>query len=364
MDLPDAPGSPLSAVPTVIRLSGPADILGVLPWRLGFRPTECVVLVCLHGPRRRDRLVMRLDLGPPECDDEVAEDLARRAAHVGADAAIAVVYTEAPDPGGRLARAGLADALVAALDAAGLELADLLLVRHDRWWSYLCEDDGCCSAAGTPLPPQATAAATRYAAEAVGRGGAVLADREAVRRSITPSDHAVARATREQAAVLAGRTLDDAREAGGPAAVRGLALGRLWALRVRWERGDRHPPDAYDAALVLLGLRDKRTRDQVMTAALDDDVEPLLDLLTTLARQADDLDAAPVCTVLGWLAYASGHGALANVAVERALRADPEYAMARLLVGSMDGMVPPDQLREISAAVRADLDAEAGREAG
>lgn len=355
MDHPDAPDRGPSAVPSVVRLRGPADILGVLPWRLGFHPSDCLVVVCLEGERRRDRLVMRSDLGPPAHDAAVAADLAGRARHVGASAVVAVVYTEAPDVDGRLARADLADALVDALDAEQVEASDVLLVRGDRWWSYLCGNDDCCPSAGTPLLPEATEAATRYAAETVVRGGAVLADREAVRRSITPSDHAVARAVRGQAAVLADQTISDALAAGGLPALRGLALGRLWALRTRWAQGDRHPPDPHDAALVVLGLRDKQTRDQVMTAALDDDVESVIDLLSMLARQADDLDAAPLCTVLGWLAYTAGQGALATVAVERALCAEPGYEMARLLEHGMDGMVRPADLRAISAAVRADL---------
>ena len=54
---------------TIVKISSPADILGVVPHRVGFHPAESIVVVCLHGPRRRDGLVMRLDLAPPEHDD-------------------------------------------------------------------------------------------------------------------------------------------------------------------------------------------------------------------------------------------------------------------------------------------------------
>ena len=79
------------------------------------------------------------------------------------------------------------------------------------------------------------------------------------------------------------------------------------------------------------------------------------DLLGQVVRLVDDEVAAPACTALGWLAYTSGEGALALVAVERALRAEPGCTMARLLLGGIDGMVPPAALRDISRAVRADL---------
>ena len=92
-----------------------------------------------------------------------------------------------------------------------------------------------------------------------------------------------------------------------------------------------------------------------MTGVLDDDADTLLDLLGALARQAEDADAAPVCTALGWVAYAHGHGALAAVAAERALRCAPDYSMARLLLDGLDRMLGPEHVRAVSEAVRAEL---------
>jgi hypothetical protein len=344
----------------VVRLRGPADVVGVLPYRLGFHPRESLVLVCLEGSRRRDRLVMRRDLDEALLDDAVAADLVERVTHVGASGALVVVYTDAPDDRG-LPRAGLVDLLQEDLDAAGVEMLDALLVRNGRWWSYLCADLLCCPADGTPLPADPTPATTRYAAETVAQGGAVLADREELRSSVEPSDHAVARAVREQAVDAADDLLSVALAAGGLPAVRALTLSRLDSLRDDWERGD-HQVGADDASVVVLGLRDKGTRDEVMTAVLDDDAESMVGLLSELARRADDLDAAPVCTALAWVAYATGHGALATVAAERALRAEPGCAMAELVLQGMNRMMPPSALREVSAAVRADLGEQADDE--
>lgn len=337
----------------VVRLRGPADVLGVLPYRLGFHPTESLVLVCLEGPRRRDRLVMRVDLAHPATDADLAADLAGRAARVGAAAVLAVVYTAQGDDDEGLVRSGLVDALRDELAEHGLDLPEALLVRAGRWWSYLCHDLGCCPPEGVPLPPVPTAAATRFAAETVAQGEVVLADREELRRTVEPSHDDGARAGREQAVLAAEEVLAVATSTGGRPAARELTLARLAAVRRRWERGDGRVA-ADDAALVVLGLRDKPTRDAAMTAVLDDGTEALLGLLAELARWADDLEAAPVCTVLAWVAYTSGHGALASIAVERALRCEPDYAMALLLRDGMDRMVPPAALREVSAAVRAE----------
>lgn len=351
----------LGGDPTVVRLGGPADILGVLPWRLGFHPRESVVVVCLEGPRKRDRLVMRGDLPAPGHEPAGAADLVGRVRRVGADAALVVVYTEAPpdpDGGQALPRAGFVDLLGADLARWGVELTDALLVRAGRWWSYLCANPRCCPPDGTPLASGGTEASVRYAAEAVGRGGVVRPDRDAVRRSVEPADHAVARTVRAQAMQSATALLRETLADGGYPAWRTLTLNRLWALRVRWDRGERGRPEPVDAAVVLLGLSDKQVRDRLVTAALDDDVESVIDLFTVLARQADDPFAAPVCTVLAWLAYSAGHGALATVALERAVRADPGYELARLLEAGMEAMVRPSLLRSVCAAVRADLSAD------
>jgi hypothetical protein len=334
----------------VVRLRGPDDVIGILPWRLGFHPTESLVLVVLQGSRRRERLVMRLDLPARGDESQVADETAARAVQAGADEVLVLVYTDERGPGGelQLPRSDLVDDLVALLADDDVDVPEAVLVRGGRRWSYLCAAPGCCPPEGVPLPDRPTPAADAYAAEAVGRGAVVLPDREALRRSVTPSDHTVAVAVREQAwdeldLLLTSRDLAAA------------SAGLLSRLRERCARGQRDEPTPAEALLVALGLRDTRARDALMTAALDDDAADVRDLLGQVVRLVDDEVAAPACTALGWLAYTSGEGALALVAVERALRAEPSCTMARLLLGGIDGMVPPSALRDISRAVRADL---------
>lgn len=332
----------------VVRLRGPDDVIGILPWRLGFHPAESLVLVVLQGDRRRERLVMRLDLPAPDEEAAVADETAARAVQAGADEVLVLVYTDERGRDGELPRCDLVDDLVDLLADDGVAVPEAVLVHGGRRWSYLCADPGCCPRAGVPLPDRPTAAADAYAAEAVGRGTVVLPDREALRRSVTPSDHAVAVAAREQAwdeldLVLTSRDLA------------ATSAGLLSRLRERFARGERAAPTHSEALLVALGLRDTRARDTLMTAALDDDAAEVRDLLGQVVRLVDDEVAGPACTALGWLAYTSGEGALALVAVERALRAEPGCTMARLLLGGIDGMVPPAALREISRAVRVDL---------
>lgn len=342
------------AARTVVKVSTPADILGVLPHRLGFHPRESLVVICLEGPRRRDQLVMRLDLVAEKHDDQVAADLAVRVGQAGASAAVIVCYTAAPDNGQEPARSGLVDALEDRLAGDGIPVVEALLVRDGRWWSYRCNDATCCAGQGTLLPTELTPAASLYAAEAVVGGAAVVADRQCLVDGIEPSRHPVAAAVRAQAVDDAAEVLAAAVRVGGPGAVMDLTVGAVRRLVHEWSEG-RCDVSPVDAALVALGLHDKPARDAAMTLVLDHEPGLLASLLTELARRTDDVDAAPVCTVLAWAAHADGGGALATVAAERAVRCQPGYAMAELVLTGLDRMVTPADILALSAQVRADL---------
>ena len=339
---------------TIVKVSSPADILGLLPHRLGFEPRESLVVFFLEGARRRDMLVMRVDLPAAQHEDAVVADVVQRAMHVGASAVVLVCYTEDKTTEAPLVRWKFIDSLNDGLCDAGVEVVDALLVRAGRWWSYLCDSPRCCPPAGSLLAAELPPAAAHYAAESVANGGAVLASREELVRSVRADDGSQARVVRAVAAQRAAAMLVEVLERGGVAAVRSLGLTRLRALVAAWETGVHVlPPD--DAATVVLTLRDKAMRDEAMTMLLDVEPEVLLSLLTALARSAGDEDAAPICTVLAWVAHASGDGALANVAIERALDAEPSYEMARLIDAGLEAMLSPERVREVTAQTRREL---------
>jgi hypothetical protein len=166
-------------------------------------------------------------------------------------------------------------------------------------------------------------------------------------------------AVREEAADAAGVRLVEAVVEGGLDGARDLTRETLRRLVETWDDGV-SDLDQQDVALVALGLHDKPARDEAMTLVLDHEPGMLVSLLTELARRTSDVEAAPVCTVLAWAAYAQGGGALAAVAAERALRCEPGYAMAELVLEGLGRMVTPGAVRQICADVRAELSAVAG----
>jgi hypothetical protein len=70
-----------------------------------------------------------------------------------------------------------------------------------------------------------------------------------------------------------------------------------------------------------------------------------LRLWTSLTRLARPGYVAPAASLLAFTAWQSGNGALANVALDRALADDPRYSMATLLREAIDGGAPPEKAR-------------------
>jgi hypothetical protein len=337
---------------TVVKVSRPADILGMLPHRIGFTPTESIVVMCLYGPRRRDGLVMRLDLAPEPVDGQVSADLTGRAVRAGATGAVLVCYTDVPAAeASALPRRALIEALVADLSGGGVAVVDAILVRGGRWWSYLCGDTSCCPPEGTTLDSALTPSAAHYAAESVAQGAVVLADRQALERSIRPpAVPSEARRCREALDAAADEVID-AVDDGGLAALRARTVALLRDVVAR-QAGRGGNATEQEAARIILGLRAKDARDEAATLVLDTDPQPLIAVLSALARRAADRDAAPVCTVLAWVAYAAGQGALANIAIERALACEPGYELACLIEQGLAAMIPPADVVRLTREVR------------
>jgi Domain of unknown function (DUF4192) len=313
----------------VARLSSPGDLVAVVPHLVGFVPTESIVLMALRGRRRRLQVTVRLDLPEPADVEPVAASLVTRLRCLRADAVVAVVYT---DDGERLARRDLIDALADGCRAARIELTEAILVRGGRFWSYTCSQS-CCPAEGTPLDDSGTGPVGLVQAETALSGRVVLADRAELEGALGPPvDAALTAAFRR-----AGRD---------PAWTRMSRAERLslWRSAV-----DAWPGTSSDGMRLALALQDVPLRDEVATWVLDQP-EALLAVLRQLAHRTPAPWNVPVCTVLAWASYAEGDGGIANVALDKALAADPTYSLAVLLRTAVDGMVPPAQIRGILRA--------------
>ena len=129
---------------TTIHLSGPADVLTVLPYQMGFHPRDSLVAVSLRGTRMG--LVQRIDLPPA---GHVSDAVAAMLSPLRQDTPHAVMLIGFEDREGE-SRAMLDEMADACLDH-GIEIADRLVVRGGRWFD-LDWGQCCCPSEGLPLP--------------------------------------------------------------------------------------------------------------------------------------------------------------------------------------------------------------------
>lgn len=325
----------------------------MVPVLCGFVPTESLVVVALHGPRKRIGLTMRFDLDWALLDPRAAADeVAGRLGVEAAARAVLVVLSERADPvcGGEpaeLVGTGLVQQVRDACAGSRIAVDEALLVRNARWWAYLCRQAGCCPADGTPLPERPTPALQLVEAEQVLSGRAVLASRQQLAESIAaPSSQLGAAAVRH---VQTAQGQWDRRRRLGRAAQRAHGLGVAAALVGGAEAGE--TVTGPRAAQLAVALQDVLVRDEIATWCLDRP-EHLLSVLVQTARQVPPPQDAPVLALLGWVAYAQGDGGLANVALERCLTSDPECSLAHLLGEMLARQVPPREVRRVLHATR------------
>lgn len=374
-----------------IRLSGPADVLAVLPYQLGYHPSDSLVALALRD--RQVGLVERIDLPPEDAVDAACAAMVPPLVREAPDGVLLVGYESQPG-----AAMPLADAVRDDLVAAGVVVLDRLLVRDGRWYTPDCTA-GCCPTPGheQEVPRDAAAVAPFVALEV-----APLPGRESLSALVT-ADPALT------APVAAALAVIDARVDGGASANRAVAVHRLrflatWARALdvsdgsqppsrtrrhhRGEGGDHAPgrnvltPD--DIALLVASLRDVQLRDGLIAwvcpgtlplAALSPDVvdalhsclpEPawhrrrghpeevvagrrVVRRLQEVVRAVPDEEAAALLTVLANLAWWLGDGALTRVALDRALAHTPGYRLARLLERMVDLGLRPRSVAGSSA---------------
>lgn len=333
---------------SAVTVRDPADVVRLVPYLLGFVPQESLVLVCLRGRRPRVGLTMRVDLPAQAEEPSLVRDLARRAAADDALAVLLLCFTEMTNDSRGLPRHALLDRVTEVLGGRDIGVSAAVLVRGQRWWSYPCGAE-CCPSEGSPVSSDDAGPVARVAAAAVLEGRSVLPSRDALRDSVRPVTAALPLRASHEREVVAAR-LRVALVEDGAAAVRADTLRLLTAaVSRRVEGGPVISP--LGATRIVLGLRDVRARDAALAAATGDDPVPFLAVVTDLARAAAEVDAAPVCAVLAVTAYAHGDGALANVAVERALESEPDYPLALLVLDLMHHQVPPWRVLQMTCGV-------------
>ena len=331
----------LPAAPVRVGLASPVSVLAIVPSLLGFHPSQSLVVLGVSGPRNRVSLTFRYDLPDPP-DDELAADIAAHACEVLTREAISAAIVIGYGPARPVAEAALL--VVAALLDAGVDVLEVLRAEGGRCFTVNCDDPDCCPADGIPFDP-----CSHPVAEALKEAGMdVLPDRAALARTLQPPP-GTARATR-QATGRALRRLDRlvATARGGgldPAAA--LAHAGRTAVRdaIRRYRSGASIEDRARLAFLAVVLADLRVRDDAWAQMDPRRAAPHTALWTDIVTGAAPEFVPAPASLLAFTAWQAGEGALANVAAERALAADPAYSMALLIGGAVQAGLPPSAAR-------------------
>ena len=365
---------------TTVRPRNPADLAVLLPYQLGYHPGPSVVVIHLHG--KRFGMVQRHDLltDPADCA-AVARHAMSVADREGATAVLVLAHEE--EAGGS---APLSEAMVFAAGETDVAVNDRVVVRGDRWYAPDC-GQSCCPAEGLPLPaPEDVPAVAAF----VHAGVAPLPSREALVRGIVPEPDAarVAAVAMELAAL--GHTSAAGAFGGGPSTSPSSWADRapdvvLWWTDVLDPRPDATPVADLPAtalAWLSISLQDVVWRDALMgvlcpgsmpmTTADDrpevravrfaaiwcpwvpgddadagraedwhDEILLVRARLVELARSVPEDVRPPVLTLLAHLAWWTGDGTVAGVALEESLRIDPDYRLAQLMMQLLAAGVRP-----------------------
>ncbi|MET8896279.1 DUF4192 domain-containing protein [Streptomyces albogriseolus] len=356
--------------PQQVTLRTPAELADAVPYLLGYRPEDSIVLVSLHDTGGRGRFGGRARLGIPadpgdwpSAARQLAQGLVTGCERRGSRPEQMVAFLcQEPGQGetGRQVKerlGPLAHALRLECGALDVPVVEALCVSGGRFWSYCCDDRTCCPVEGTPMGLPGTsvlAAAAAYAGLQV--RGSLRELHARLQPWETSAAHDQRRALDEAGLKLLPRIVDaEDRKA---VADETLELAERLTLRL----ADAPPVSGtlpadlrddelvgYDeAAMVLLGLQDRTTRDRAAAWMEGDEAAPALRLWRTLARRCvgpyGEYAAAPL-TLAGWVAWSSGDELEAREALAMALGADPDYLFARLLHQACNEGLDPESIR-------------------
>ncbi|MGW2824619.1 DUF4192 domain-containing protein [Streptomyces sp. NPDC001443] len=360
-----------------VTLRTPAELADALPYLLGYRPEDSIVLVALHDQGGRGRFGGRARLGIPAGPDDWAS-AARQLAHGlvtgserrGHRPAQMVAYL-CQEPGQGESGRHVMERLRPLAQHIRLEcglldapVVEALCVSGGRLWSYCCTGEACCPAEGVAMGLPGTsvlAAAATYA------GLQVRGTLRELRARLLPWETAAAL---DQEAALDGagrklvpRILDDTSRA--LVADETMALARQVMRRyaeapavsgtLRADGRDDELLEHTEAAVLILGLQDRTTRDWAAAWMEGDEAGPALRLWRALARRCvgsyGEHAAAPL-TLAGWVAWSTGDELEAREALAMALGADPEYLFARLLHQACNDGLDPESVRRCLRAER------------
>jgi Domain of unknown function (DUF4192) len=307
-----------------LRLRSPADVVVAIPYLIGFHPADSVVVLACDSAQ--GAYAVRLDL---TAHDALLEHIASLVARRRPEGVIVAGY------GAATRVTPMVDRVRDRLSTHGVRLREALRVEGSRFWSYLCSDTTCCPPEGTHVD----VSTSPVAAAAIAGGLVALPDRRELERLVEPiGGDPMRQATTRAERRLAAWAEDGVDTVPVRMAAEGVPFVRLLIARACEQSALPADDDVAWLGVLLVSLR---VRDEAWVRMNEPDLDAHIRLWRhVLTHVAEPYTAAPAA-LLAFAAWRAGEGALANIALDRALAADPHYTMARLLQELFISGLPP-----------------------
>lgn len=311
--------------PVTLTARSPEDLLAAVPYVLGFRPQDSVVLLTFGPPGAAFHARVDLPRTPDDVDEVSA--MLRRAACRNQVRRVALIGYSADASAVQSSLNRLAEDFV----GEGLDVVDVLRVEDDRWFPVR---------PGRPelsegVPHDVTS--HPFAARSVLAGRVTLSSREELARTLDCVDEAAREAVADAVFKAAGRLRDGQRPAEAE-----------WVrVTVAGHSARREPLPTAELGRLLVAISDNDLRDVAWATMSRANASSQVDFWRDAVRRAPvPLLAAPAA-LLAFAAWLSGQGALAWCAVDRCREAEPGYTMATLVAQALAGALPPSEWQAV-----------------
>ena len=236
------------------------------------------------------------------------------------------------------------------------QLLDALWIRKGHWGSLMCDDHECC-----PIEGHLLSDVSATDVEFIVAGSAPFESRDDMVNRLSPAQLSASDIdARSQARMDVDHMVKqrlELSETKNSKKSQSLVEQRDLIVQDVTSRLNNVDSTSWtEHAWICAVVTDIRMRDALLRTLFDKDLmRPLLrsSLMTAISR-ANDSDVPALATVLAGCAWLDGNGALAGVALARALDVDPSYSLARLLDRAITHGVPPsvwaDSLEAVSYA--------------
>ncbi|RZT87039.1 uncharacterized protein DUF4192 [Pseudonocardia sediminis] len=336
-----------AALGAVVRVSGTGDLVASLPVLIGFHPRDSLLLVSFGGANgRRVGLTVRVDLPRPDDVGHVCADaVGALATDNPSGAAVVVVQAGVAGSPGPY-RSDVAAAVQTMLVEAGIEPQVLVWAagtgHGDRWACFDLPGQRCGCTGVLPDP-----AATSAAAAAVRRGSVVLPDRAALADVLAADGETALRRRAGLRAAELDRAGTRAAAGGDPGPDRTAEHLALLAHCIDEAARCRLVVDDRTVLGFCAAFDVPAVRDAAVRLCLGPDAPHAEQLWAALSRSMPAPECAEPAALFAVCALLRGDGALAAIAVERALEAFGAHRLARIVDLMLRQVTGPGPLRRL-----------------